>query len=543
VSQPSSASRPPPDLLGQARSRLGFASFRPGQEAAIRAVLEGRDVLAVLPTGGGKSAIYQVAGALLEGATIVVSPLIALQHDQASKRQTVRSGGAAIINSSVAEGRQREAFEDLAADEVEFAYLAPEQLHRPEVLAELRAASPSLFVIDEAHCISEWGHDFRPDYLRLGAVIEALGRPRILALTATAPPAVRREIAERLHMRDPELVLGDLDRPNIRLAVRCCSTPAAKLRDLTDEVQRLQPPGIVYTATRRHAEEVAVALGDAGVNAAVYHAGLAKSERDAVQEEFMAGRIDVIAATTAFGMGVDKPDVRFVHHFDVPGSLGRYYQELGRAGRDGQPAEAVLFYRPQDLNLHKFFAGGGLLKPQELESVTTALAELELADDRALREATALSAGKVAKAVAELDDQGLLLQQPDGAFGLARTAPDASQVAAAMQQRQERHRLQLAHDLERMRAYAELNDCRRRYLLDYLGEDAEPCGRCDNCASGLPEHDARPFPPKTRIVHRKLGKGVVLNASGDRVRILFDAAGEKTLDMAFITEHRLLERL
>jgi ATP-dependent DNA helicase RecQ len=531
------------ELLAQTRKLLRFERFRPGQEAAIRAVLAGRDVLAVLPTGGGKSAIYQIAGAMLQGATVVVSPLIALQRDQASKRQTVRSGGAAIINSSVAEGRQRAAFAELASDALEFVYLAPEQLHRTEVLAELRAASPSLFVVDEAHCISEWGHDFRPDYLRLGTAIEALGRPRVLALTATAPPAVRAEIVARLGMRDHELVLGDMDRANIWLAAQHCSTPAKKLDALVTEVERSQPPGLVYASTRRRAEEVAGALTDAGLDAAVYHAGMGKREREGVQAEFMAGRIDIVAATMAFGMGVDKPDVRFVHHFDVPASLGRYYQELGRAGRDGAPAHAVLFYRPQDLSLHKFFAGGGYLQREELESVTSALASLRRADARALREATALSAGKVAKALAELEDQGLVEQAPDGELALVGGETDPAHAAQAMQQRHQRQRVRLARELEQMRAYAELHDCRRRYLLEHLGQDAAPCGRCDNCARGLPERAQEPFPPKTRVVHRELGKGVVMDIHGDRVRILFDAEGEKTLDMRFITEHRLLERL
>ena len=535
------------DPLRIARQLLGFEHFRPGQESAIRAVLAGQDVLAVLPTGGGKSAIYQIAGAALSGATVVVSPLIALQRDQASKRETSRSGGAAIINSGVGEPAQREAFAELADDALEFVFLAPEQLRRPEVIEELRAAPPSLFVVDEAHCISEWGHDFRPDYLRLGAVIETLGHPRVLALTATAPPAVREEIVERLGMRSPHLVLGDMDRTNIRLEVRACSTAAVKRDALLRAARESEPPGIVYVATRRHAEDVAAALGEVGVVAAVYHAGMSKNERDAAQHDFMAGRIGVIAATTAFGMGVDKQDVRFVHHFDVPASLGRYYQELGRAGRDGRAASAVLFYRSQDLSLHKFFAAGGYLRGDELEAVTEAMRTAVRNDERELRAATALSPAKVAKAIAELQDQGLIVQSAGGELLMAHDDVQPASAVAAMQRRHELHRAQLARELERMRAYAELHDCRRRYLLEHLGQDAEPCGRCDNCERGpqraSPELTERPFPVKTRVVHRQLGKGVVLGYTGDRLKILFDAAGEKTMDMSYVVEHRLLERL
>jgi ATP-dependent DNA helicase RecQ len=454
----------------------------------------------------------------------------------------VRSGGAAIINSSVAADRQRKTLAGLASNTIEFVYLAPEQLHRPEVRARLRAASPSLFVVDEAHCISEWGHDFRPDYLRLGATIEALGKPRVLALTATAPPHVRDEIATRLGMRDTQLVIGDLDRPNIRLRVHRSSTHAMKLDALVKEVERSDRPGIVYAATRRHAEQAATALADSGIHAAVYHAGLPKRERDAVQEDYMAGRIDVIAATTAFGMGVDKPDVRFVHHLDVPASLGRYYQEIGRAGRDGAAANAVLFYRPQDLSLHRFFGGGGHLHRDDLETVAAALATLRRADEQALRRATRLAAPTIAKAVVELADQGLIDEAPTGELALLEPV-DMLRAGDALQRRRERRRTQLARELERMRAYAELHDCRRRYLLDYLGQDAQPCGRCDNCARGLPQTEGSPFPHHTRVVHRVLGKGVVLDSTGARLRILFDAEGEKTLDVAFVTEHGLVERL
>jgi ATP-dependent DNA helicase RecQ len=259
----------------------------------------------------------------------------------------------------VSETRREERLEELAHEELEFLFMAPEQLAREETVERLAEANISLLVVDEAHCIAEWGHDFRPDYLRIGDVARRLGSPTVLALTATAAPPVRDEIVERLNMREPELIVRGFDRPNIRLEVDRHHDERPKRRALLDRVEELGGPGIVYVATRRTAEELADELSERGLRALAYHAGLSGGLRDEAQEAFMEDELDVIVATTAFGMGVDKPNVRFVLHNEPSESLDSYYQETGRAGRDGEPAEAVLFYRTEDLGLRKFFAGGG----------------------------------------------------------------------------------------------------------------------------------------------------------------------------------------
>src|SRR6201996_2762515 len=359
-----------------AKEKLGIEELHPGQLEAIEAVLAGRDTLAVMSTGYGKSAIYQLAGEMLGKPTIVVSPLIALQRDQVEAIEDhIGDGEAAELNSTVSAKRRHELIEALASGEREFVLLAPEQLAKPEVLEELAATKPSLLVVDEAHCISEWGHDFRPDYLQLGAFAERLGRPTILALTATASPPVRREIVERLGMVDPARVIRGFDRPNLHFAVRRFTDAKAKEDALVEAVAAAPKPGIVYIATRKASEELATALRAAGVNAEAYHAGLPAKRRGELQDRFMADEVEVIVATTAFGMGIDKPNVRFVFHAGPSDSIDSYYQEVGRAGRDGEPANAVLFYRPEDEAVRHFLAGSGGVDGEDLEAVGHALAD------------------------------------------------------------------------------------------------------------------------------------------------------------------------
>jgi ATP-dependent DNA helicase RecQ len=350
-----------------AQETLGIEQLRPGQRQAIEAVSAGRDTLAVMSTGYGKSAIYQLAGELLDGPTIVVSPLIALQRDQVEAMEEAAPGEAAELNSTISQGKREELMESLREGEREFVLLAPEQLAKEEVLEELREAKPSLLVVDEAHCISEWGHDFRPDYLRLGAFAEQLGSPALLALTATASPPVRREIVERLGMEDPAVIVRGFDRPNLHLEVRRFSEEHVKERALVEAVQAAEKPGIVYIATRKASEELAVELQEAGVVAEAYHAGLGPKRRGELQDTFMDDGIETIVATTAFGMGIDKPNVRFVFHAGLSDSVDSYYQEVGRAGRDGEPARACVFYRPEDQAIRRFLAGGGSEKREEFE--------------------------------------------------------------------------------------------------------------------------------------------------------------------------------
>ncbi|HEU4616574.1 MAG TPA: RecQ family ATP-dependent DNA helicase [Gammaproteobacteria bacterium] len=524
---------------------FGIDSLRKGQEQALLALTGGHDVLAVLPTGSGKSAIYQIAAAVIRGPTIVVSPLIALQREQAGRLAGEETGGAAILNSMMRVSERRAAYDGLERAGLEFLFLAPEQLQRPEVLERLREAKPTLFVVDEAHCISEWGHDFRPDYLALGDAIEALGRPRTLALTATASSPVREEIVDRLGMRKPKVVAGDMDRPNIWLEVVAVKDVDAKRRRLLFEIEGEQKPGIVYVATQRRAEEVAALLGENGIAADFYHGGLARGERESAQEAFMRGATDVMVATPAFGMGIDKPDVRFVYHYDCSDSLDAYYQQIGRAGRDGEPAKALLLYRPEDLAIYKFFAAGGGLKTAELESLVAALRDGERLDNRKLAERTELSRLKLSKAAAELLEQGVAERRADGTLAVvvAEEDIDVSRVAEEAKARARRNYERLLRRLDGMRIYAETVDCRRQYLLEYFAQAADPCGRCDNCMRA-PERasSSLPFPIKGRVSHAELGEGIVLGYEGPRLRVLFDEAGEKIFNTKYVTARNLIVR-
>ncbi len=532
-----------------ARKRFGFSELRTGQREAIESVVGGRDTLTVQPTGSGKSAIYQIAGLMLPGPTVVVSPLIALQKDQVEDIEERGLADAAVVNSAVPVSEVRDAFEKLEEGELEFVFLAPEQLSKTEVLTQLASAGPSLFVVDEAHCISEWGHDFRPDYLQLGGAIEALGHPPVLALTATAAPDVREEIIDRLGLKKPKVIVRGLDRPNLQLRVRVFKTESDKRDALIEAVDAAQTPGIVYVATRGHAEELGTELAERGRPAWFYHGGMRPKERDQIQSEFMASPDAIMVATNAFGMGVDKPDIRFVFHYDIPDSVDAYFQEIGRAGRDGDPAEAILFYRPEDLRLPKFFKGGGKLGEAEVREIASRIAdENEPVAVEELQEEVGLSERKMAKAINRLEEVGAVERLPSGEVAPAEKAPKMETVAAEVVEAQEHRREWDRLRIEKMRAYAELSSCRRAYLLDYFGqEDITHCDNCDNCLSGrteaTPARSDRPFPKKSRVTHAEWGKGTVEEYDGDKIVILFDDLGARTLSMRAVSEHHLLERV
>ncbi|MBN9389660.1 MAG: RecQ family ATP-dependent DNA helicase [Chloroflexi bacterium] len=529
-----------------ARETFGYSKLRPGQETAIQAVLEGRDTLVVMPTGSGKSAIYQIAGVQIPGPTVVVSPLIALQRDQFEALDEQDVGGVALVNSTLKQSERRETFENLLEGTLEFLLLAPEQLSNPEVLEQVKAARPSLFVVDEAHCVSEWGHDFRPDYLRLGAVIEELGHPTILALTATASPPVREEIIARLGMTNPRLVVQGFDRPNIWLEVERYEEEIARKRAFLERIAELEKPGIVYTATRQRAEEIAQDLQNKGIRALPYHAGMKTPEREQVQADFMEDVVEVIVATTAFGMGIDKPNVRFVLHYGVSDSIDSYYQEIGRGGRDGEPAQAVLFYRPEDLGIRRFFASTGQVDVDHLQQVATAILHhrgaVSLHD---LREETELSQSKLTTALSRLEEVGLVEISPNGEVqpGERQDAPVEALLEAA--NAQENHHSYDRSRIEMMRGYAELRDCRRRYLLNYFGEEIEaPCGNCDNCKAGITVETTEQdeiFPLNSRVEHNAWGGGLVMRYEGDKIVILFDTVGYKTLAVGVVQERGLLK--
>jgi ATP-dependent DNA helicase RecQ len=528
-----------------AKEKLGIEQLHQGQVEAIEAVLAGRDTLAVMSTGYGKSAIYQLAGEMLGKPTIVVSPLIALQRDQVEAIEArISPGEAAELNSTVSPKRRRELIAALERGEHEFVLLAPEQLAKPDVLADLRAAEPSLLVIDEAHCISEWGHDFRPDYLQLGAFAERLGRPTILALTATASPPVRREIVERLGMDDPAEVIRGFDRPNLHFAVRRFSEAPGKEEALIEAVAAAPKPGIVYIATRKASEELAAALSAAGVLAEAYHAGLASKHRGELQDRFMADEVDVIVATTAFGMGIDKPNVRFVFHAGPSDSIDSYYQEVGRAGRDGEPATAALFYRPEDEAIRRFLGGAGGIGGEDLEAVGHAVVDDGgEADPAALFERLDLSRSRVLEAVGRLEQAGWLEISETGDVHRAPGGPSLeSAVQEGVRESGERREFDRTR-LAMMRSYAETQGCRRDHILSYFGEEhAVPCFYCDNCDAGLVHADdaERPFPIGAAVTHKSWGAGEIQRYDSDRVVVLFETVGYRTLDLTLVEEEGLL---
>jgi ATP-dependent DNA helicase RecQ len=513
-----------------ARARLGFKRLRSGQLRAVAAAARGRDVLAVLPTGGGKSAIYELAGLLLDGPTVIVSPLIALQDDQLTHLQAANLR-AVVLNSQQSAGARADAIV-ATCDSDTFVFVSPEQLTNVQTRNALRRARPGLFVVDEAHLISQWGHDFRPDYMRLGAQADALDVPVRIALTATAALPVRLEICRRLGLRDPEVVIGDFDRPRIELFARRAGSVAEKLRELEGAAAEFAGAGIVYAATHASAQAAHDVLAAAGHPVMLYHAGLSARARHAAMTAFLDGSARIVAATVAFGMGIDKPDVRWVLHVDPPASLDAYYQELGRAGRDEQDAHARLLFRPAD-----FGAARHLTSQSVGASVVARVAERlstgHHLDEGAPRQLTA--------AIVRLVDLGAAAWEANGEVRWTGTlsVADALRASATATKRED----EVARSrLEMMRRYAEHTGCRRSFLLTYFGQSYRgPCGRCDNDAVRVAAPTAdEPFAVGERVLSERWGEGTVQRYDGDQLTVLFDEHGYRDLLLPLVLERQLL---
>ncbi|HEV7899364.1 MAG TPA: RecQ family ATP-dependent DNA helicase [Planosporangium sp.] len=536
-------------LRAAARERFGWEELRPEQATAMRALMAGRDALVVAPTGGGKSAIYQVPATLLDGPTVVVSPLLALQTDQIARLEDRGDDALAAVRLSSAESAsaQRAAVEALHSGRVEYVFVTPEQLADPQKLAAIRGAGPSLVAVDEAHCISAWGYDFRPDYLQLGRAVRELGHPPVVALTATASPPVREDILYRLDLRDPEVVIAGLDRPNVFLeAVQCVDSDQRRQR-LLSRLRESTPPGIVYVPTRRAAEELAAWLTDAGLDSTAYHGGMPTRERTRHHEAFLADEVPIMVATSAFGMGIDKPNIRWVNHVSLPDSPDSYFQEIGRAGRDGEPAQALLLFRTEDTGLRKFFTGG-IPAEEELARLAEALRAGPVSR-AALREKTGLGPRKLGEQLALLEEVGAAVAGRGGRWCAPAYAPDPAEAAdAAVKQAERRQSVQRSR-LDMMRNLAETMACRGQALLAYFGEYLQRrCGHCDNCLSGAAQTadttgDEGPYPVHSRVAHPEWGDGTVLRYEGGHMTVLFDDVGYKTLSVPVVEEQGLLAEL
>lgn len=492
---------------------FGYSAFYPAQEQAIASILGGRDTLVVMPTGGGKSLCYQVPALAKEGVTLVVSPLIALMKDQVEALER-RGVAATFINSSLEWREQSERLSRMGRGEYKLVYVAPERLRNRGFSEALEQVRVTLLAVDEAHCISQWGHDFRPDYMRLRPVIESLGRPLVAAFTATATPEVRVDIIRNLGMSDPNEIVAGFERPNLRFVVRQVAGDYEKEERLHAIVQEYGT-GIVYCATRKRVEAVAALLESRHTRTTSYHGGMSDEERDRAQNRFVEQKADVVVATNAFGMGIDRPDVRFVVHYEIPGSLEAYYQEAGRAGRDGQPAYCEMLFNFADTRVQEFFIAGANPGPGLIRALFDHLRKLRDARNEVVlsnSELTESMAGvendmAVGAALAFLERAGVLERfDLHGKRGIRLLNPQQKsfeipidEVALSEKERRDRAKLRAVIDF----AYA--TRCRQWMILDYFGEKGgHACGTCDICRKRAAGGEREPTPEEHTVVRKIL---------------------------------------
>ncbi|MBZ0238356.1 MAG: ATP-dependent DNA helicase, partial [Deltaproteobacteria bacterium] len=483
------------ELLEVGRSVLGIKDYRPGQREALDLILGGKDVIAVMPTGSGKSLLYQLPSLVLPGLTVVVSPLIALIKDQVDK-MVAKGVAVARIDSTLTVRQRREMDALIHAPGGKLLLTTPERMADPEFRAFLRGSAAdvgvSRFVVDEAHCVSQWGHDFRPAYLSLRKALEDVGRPPVLATTATAPPHVREDIKHQLGIDDAEIVTTTFDRPNLHYEVITFPGEDDKVKTLVTLLKKLPRPGIVYCATVKKVEELYESLGRHGIPVAKYHGRMTKNDRDSEQERFMEATDLVMLATNAFGLGVDKKNIRNVLHYHVPGSLEAYAQEAGRGGRDGKPSRCVLLFSPDDVAIQEYFLSGTYPTRRQVRAVYEALEAYVDAARGPMRDDTPINVANVAlgsgvgqqrtrTVLSLLKDEGFIVEKDGGVFELA-DPPLPDELLNEKGRQYEARRIMDRQRLDALLTYVKAPGCRNQAILAYLGEpDAPRCERCDNC--------------------------------------------------------------
>jgi ATP-dependent DNA helicase RecQ len=482
-------------LQNKLRRHFGFKRFRAGQAEAVEATMGGRDVVVVMPTGSGKSLCYQLPALEMNGSTVIVSPLISLMKDQAD---SLRANGfnAAEMNSAVPLTQTREYEALIAAGKVEFIFATPEKLTDSRFRGLLRKHSIGLFVVDEAHCISHWGHDFRPDFLSLADAIDDLGRPPVLALTATATTAVIDDIRTKLRIPDSEVVHTGFYRSNLTLAVHSVTGEAEKHAKLLEVLGDTAGTAIIYCATVKSVDELTDFLAQQGVVAAGYHGRMNAKQRAKIQARFMNGELHRFVATNAFGLGIDKPDIRAVIHYHFPGSLEAYYQEFGRAGRDSRPAKCTLLYDREDTRLQRFFQFGRYPDDADLvnayHSVQRLQSRPELPTFKDIQTISPLKSSTNKICLSLLVAQGIIERQAGDRYRMIKPGLTRDAIAAAgraYRDKEEQDRIVL----KKMIDYAEKGGCRWRTVLDYFEDDAlmlGHCHHCDNCPA-VPDEAVR----------------------------------------------------